>query len=443
SECQKLPVSSEKYPDLVSYKCKDEAVKVSDDCVFKVKHDGSFTYPWTFNFPKLPNTPVVRTSEPEPEPEPPKPVGYSGSARTYNECRELLLKSESECQKLPVSSEKYPDLVSYKCKDEAVKVSDDCVFKVKHDGSFTYPWTFNFPKLPNTPVVRTSEPEPEPPKPVWYLGSAKTYNECQDLLAKSGSECQKLPEWSQKYPDFERYKCKDAAVKFADACVSKVRPDGSIPYPWTFSYPPTAPLPTTLRQILVTGYVRRLSDCQALGLYSEYECRVLPDTRPDTLQTRSDCKAAVAPQVRACVAAMNDPKTLYGHRETYFSFRYNWVSTPLVKVNAEDPSVTITGPAGGLKLTVVEGVVRGEEDCKRMWGEADKACEEVPKSPREDGLNWDTFQGCRESMAKSAKMCYQTFREKPGVPRNERFSFAWVVPGTLRMKVKEVKAPWM
>ncbi|KAJ3097891.1 hypothetical protein HDU96_000208 [Phlyctochytrium bullatum] len=301
-------------------------------------------------------------------------------------------------------------------------------------------------------VERTSEPELEAPKPV--SGSAKTYAECSDLLARSGSECQKLPEWSKKYPDLVRYKCKDEAVKIGDACFSTVRYDGSVPYPWTFNFPkvatpttsssPAASTSTTtpdrvFRQILVNGYARRLWDCEAFRIHSEYECRVIPETRPDNLQTRSDCKAAVAPVVRACNATMAKGTV----KETFFNFRYNWVSTPAIKVDAEDPTVTVTGPVGSLKFTVVEAYARGEDDCKKLWGEADKACEEVPKSPREDGLNWDTYQACRESMAKSGKMCYQTFREKPGVPRNERFSFAWVVPGTLRMKVKEVKAPWM
>ncbi|KAJ3099212.1 hypothetical protein HDU96_010772 [Phlyctochytrium bullatum] len=261
------------------------------------------------------------------------------------------------------------------------------------------------------PVERTSEPDEVTPTPVTFFQTARTSAECRYFLEQTGRACERLPQWSEKYPDLVRYRCRDEAVKLANECFSKVQYDGSVIYNWIFSFPdiatpsaPSAPAsPTSTaspdrvsRQILVNGYVRSVADCAFLGNWSANECQVIPEARPDLLQTRTDCVAAVVPKVRACLATINSG----GTKEILFNFRYDWESTPAIKVDANS---TVTGPVGTLKFTRVMGMARNVKDCQRLWTLADNACYELPMR-RTDGLNRDTVQGCRENMASSGRI---------------------------------------
>ncbi|KAJ3109746.1 hypothetical protein HDU96_007104 [Phlyctochytrium bullatum] len=305
------------------------------------------------------------------------------------------------------------------------------------------------------PAERASEPGP-----VTYSGSAKTYADCSDFLAKSGKQCEAFPEWSEKTPDLVRYKCNAVAVEVGNKCFSTVKPDGSVSYPWTFSFPagaapstpsPATPTPATssptpsptaspsttastatttssatdrvFRQIYVNGFARRLSDCAAFRAIADYNCKVVPETRPDGLQTRADCVAAIAPYARACTTALSGGTV----RETYFNFRFNWLSTPAVKVAA----ARITGPLGSLRFAVAEGTAKVGSECQRFWDEGNVACEEVPAT-RADGLNYYTKQSCKELMAKANRECVKHFYEGSKEAFKVDYRFPWVVPGMLR-----------
>ncbi|KAJ3097892.1 hypothetical protein HDU96_000209 [Phlyctochytrium bullatum] len=92
--------------------------------------------------------------------------------------------------------------------------------------------------------------------------------------------------------------------------------------PTTTSEPASPPTPLTVRdrvfrQILVNGFAR----C----------CKVIPEARPDHLQTPADCIATVGPKVRAC----NATTAAGGTKETSFNFRCNWVSISAIEVNAD------------------------------------------------------------------------------------------------------------